>query len=47
MEPVKAKIFVMFVAWYRVEADPDHTFNKIPETFLSIWFVGEAINLHV
>ena len=46
-EPVKAKTFVIFEAWWRVEANADRTVNSIADNFSSMGFGVEFINLHV
>ena len=38
MEPVKAKKFVVFVTWWRVEADANLMINNIPDTYSSMEF---------
>ena len=38
MEPVKSNNFVMFISFWRVEADADSMLNITPETFASMGF---------
>ena len=47
MEPVKAKKFVLVVAWWRIEEDTNRAVNEISETFSSTGFGVEVIKLHV
>ena len=47
METVKAKKFVVFRSFLRVELYADCTFNNIPETFSSVGSGVEFSKLHI
>ena len=47
MEPIKAKKFVMFRAWFRIEVYADCAFNKISRDFYSIGLRVDVRKLHV
>ena len=47
MKMVKLKEFVVFWTWRRIEADSNHGFYDIPETFSAIRLGVEVSKLHV
>ena len=46
MEPFEEMKFVMFRAWWSIEADINSTVNKIPDTFSPMGFGFEVRKLH-